>query len=192
MATEINLCTRGSMWKRLFATNLVAASANFVSGGLAAKPYLTPFAAGTNLALIDMREGGAPGAAICNSIIFRFFGNNANNLTFSARIWGIEEGSDNVITVATKSWEVTLLAQFLATLGNVNGVAGTLIAAADFEADTIATTYGATNDITLNSNATDVKQAWARLDNLGFPQIGVELDDGGSATSCNGLYRLLW
>ena len=187
-----SLASRGSLWSRLFATNVAAASANFVSGGLVARAYANPFAAGTNLALINVRESQPPGAMTPNAMQFRFFGDNAQNLTFSARIWGIEEGVGTVSTTAMHSWEPTLLAQLLVTLGNVNGVASTLIEAASFEADTISLTYGASQDAVISSNAADLKQAWAAIDIHAFPLIAVELDDGASATACNGLYRSLW
>jgi hypothetical protein len=191
MAPFATLASRGGLWRRLFASNVAAASANFVSGGLAARIGTNPFTSGTNLAILDPGGGAASGRATPNSVLFRFFGTDASNETFSARIWGIEEGVSDVVSTATRSWQPTLLAELAITLGDLAGVAGTLIVAADFEADTIALTYGASQDIVLVTT-TDVRQAWARIDFLGFPILAVEFDDGGSAASCNGLYRWVW
>lgn len=202
MSTEVNLASRGGPWKRLFDTNLPAATAAFTSGGLAARPGATPFVATAALAIIALNDipvsekpALATGESEPNSVAFRFFGNNANNCSFSARIYGITAGGGTVGTTKTQSWEATLLAELLVTFGNINGIAGTLIPAADFEADTIAITSGNTNYIQL-LNTTDVKQAWAQIDHLAFPALAVELDDavnsGTPATACNALYRFLW
>ena len=194
--SSMTLASRGSAWRRLFATNVSAANAAFVSGGLAARLHTNPFTSGTNLAVLDPRGGGVAGAEMPNSLLLRFFGTDANNESFSARVWGIELGNSLVGSTQTKSWEPTLLAQLLVTFGNLAGVAGTQIAAADFEADTIALTYGASQDIVINSPANDLRNAWARIDMLGFPQIAIEMDDavnsGAAAASCNGLFRFLW
>lgn len=202
--SERNLTSRGGPWKRLHATNVTAANAVFASGGLAPKAFATPFSAGVALGIIDLediptaeRPDFAAGSEQPNSIIFRFFGEDGNNDSFSARIWGITRGEGTVGTTATKSWEATLLTELLITLGAKTGVAGTLIeATTSFEADTIAATYGATSDLTIQSSANDLRSAWARLDHLAFPILGVEFDDsvnsGTAAAACNALYRFLW
>lgn len=201
---ERNLATRGSAWRRLFATNVLAADALFVTGGLAARPFTTPFVAAANIGIISLdqiptlaRPSFAAGEEHPNSIQFRFFGENASNDSFSARIWGITEGKDLVGSTATHSYEATLLAELLITLGSRTGVLNTLIEpTTSFEADTIATTYGATGDVVLLSPANDLKSAWARVDHTGYPIVAVEFDDavnsGTPADACNALYRFLW
>jgi len=201
---ERNLATRGSAWRRLFATNVTAADAVFVTGGLAAKPFTTPFLAAANLGIISLdqiptaeKPSFAAGEEHANSIQFRFFGEDGSNDSFSARIWGITEGKGLVGTTAIHSYEATLLAELLITLGSRTGVANTLIeATTSFEADTIAVTYGATGDVVVLSPANDLKSAWARVDHTGYPIIAVEFDDavnsGTAAAACNALYRFLW
>lgn len=200
---ETPLASRGGPWRRLHDTNITAAQGVFATGGLAAKTLGSPYAFAVTLGLIPVTEipaGAVPsfaaGEATPNSIMFRFFGDDGNNKSFSARIWGITEGIGTVLTTKNQSWEATLLGQFLITFGNINGVTGTLIDSGSFEMDTIATTYGATSDIVLNSNAADIKGSFLRLDHLAFPLIGVELDDavnaGTPATAMNALYRFLW
>ncbi len=204
MESQVNLASKGGPWKRLFATNVLAADAAFVSGGLAAKAFASPFAAAANIGIISLdniptseRPDFVSGGDTPNSIMFRFFGENASNDSFSARIWGITKGNSTVGSTKTQSWEATLLAQLLITLGNITGIAGTLIEpTTSFEADTIALTYGATQDIVLNSPANDLKGSFARIDHLAFPIIAVEFDDavntGTAADACNALYRFLW
>lgn len=204
MASQVNLASKGGPWKRLFATNVPAADAAFVSGGLAAKAFATPFAAAANIGIISLediptneRPDFVAGGDTPNSVMFRFFGEDGSNDSFSARIWGITKGNGTVGTTKTQSWEATLLAQLLITLGNITGVAGTLIEpTTSFEADTVTLTYGATQDITILSPANDLKGGFARIDHLAFPVLAVEFDEsvnsGTAAVACNALYRFLW
>jgi hypothetical protein len=57
------------------------------------------------------------------------FGTDANNETFTARLWGWQ--------LVGTLWVPTILVQFLATMGNVNGVAGTDVLNTDFFCDTL-------------------------------------------------------
>ncbi len=202
---ERNLASRGGSWQRLFTTNVTAANAAFVSGGLAAKVFTAPYLGAANLGIITLSDhlptaaepSFASGEETPNSIIFRFFGEDGSNDSFSARIWGIAEGIGTVGSTKTKSYEATLLAQLLITLGNITGIASTLIEpTTSFEADTIAVTYGATGDVVVQSSANDLKGSWARIDHLAFPILAVEFDDsvnsGTAAAACNALYRFLW
>lgn len=204
---ERNLATRCGPWKRLFDTNPLAAVCSFTSGGLAAKIGGSPFAGSLVnpvLAVITSAEDlptttdltYSSGGETPNAIQFRFFGDDANNKSFSARVFGIEQGISTVGTTKTISWEATLLAQYLITFGNINGATGTMVDAGSFEADTIVLTYGVTNDNAIQSNANDVHGAMVRLDHQGFPILAVEFDEtvnsGSAATACNGLYRWLW
>lgn len=200
--TDRASASRGGAWKRLFDSNVAAADAVF--GTIVGKKLASPFANAANFKLISLGAAIPSGVQAhqptgdeqANSIIFRFFGTDANNESFSARVWGITRGTGTVVTTETRSWEVILLAEFLVTLGNLAGVAGTQIVAADFEADTIVRTYGATEDVAVSSPTNDVRGAWARLDHLAFPLLGVEFDDavnsGAAAASCNALFRYLW
>ena len=204
MTNQVNLASKGTAWRRLFSTNVAAADAAFVSGGIAGKANGSPFAAAANIGIISLndiptseRPDFAAGSEEPNSIMLRFFGEDGSNDSFSARVWGITRGKGVVGSTPTQSWEAVLLAQFLITLGNVTGVTGTLIEpTTSFEADTIALTYGAVQDIVINSPANDLRGAYARIDNLAFPILAVEFDEsvnaGTAAAACNALYRVLW
>lgn len=200
---QMNLSSKGSFWRRLFATNVAAAAAAFDSGGVVGKVAKSPFVADANFAIISLdriptaeQPSFDPDGQQPNSIELRFFGENASNDSFSARIWGLTRGSSLVGSTATESWEATLLAELLITLGNIQGVDGTLIENASFEADTIVKTYGASEDIVICSPANDLRGAWARIDHRSFPMIGIEFDDavnsGTPADACNCLYRWVW
>ena len=204
MTNQVNLATKGTAWRRLFATNVTAADAAFVSGGIAGKANGSPFAAAANIGIISLndiptseRPDFAAGSEEPNSIMLRFFGENASNDSFSARVWGVTRGKGVVGSTPTQSWEATMLAQLLITLGNITGVAGTLIEpTTSFEADTIALVYGAVQDIVINSPANDLRGAHCRIDHLAFPILAVEFDDavnsGTAADACNALYRFFW
>ncbi len=197
MGKEVHLSSLGSPWRRLFDTSIAQASGAFLtSGGLKGRAFTSlagnglPEDTAAGLKVIDLRAEAGPGGATPNAIMFKFFGTNTSNQTFNARVWGIERGFGTVGTTKTQSWETCLLAQFGGVLGANGDAAGSLIGT-DLVADTITLTYGASQDVVISSPANDL-QAWARLDNLGFPVIGVELDDAGSAVTINGLYRLVW
>lgn len=193
MSNPVHLSSVRGPWRRLFDTNVAAATAAFVSGGLNGAKLATGIVATPSMAVIDMRGGHGPGAPVCNAIMLRLFGRNTNNQTLSARIWGIEEGIGPVGATTTRTFEATLLAQLQATLSSTaTGLDGSsLLGTSDFEADTYSLISGALADVVF-ANTTDVRGAWVRIDNLGFPQIAVELDDGGSATEINGIYGLVW
>lgn len=195
---ERTLASRGGMWRRLFASNVAAASATFVSGGLVERLIGNPFAAGSNLAIINFcdiptseKPGYASGHATPNSIMFQLFGTDDANETFSARIWGIERATGLVSTSQIETWKPTLLAEILATLSAAEGAAGLLVSANDHYVDTYAITSGAAQDIVINSN-TDVRGSNFRIDNLAHQILAIEFDDGSSAAECNGLFRPLW
>lgn len=196
--SEKTLATRGGPWKRLFDTNVAAAAAAF--GTVAGKAKGSPPASNsTGLGIISpfspLPVAGAldfaAGEAMPNAVELRFFGRNAQNLTFSARVWGYTKGIGSPGGTAVECWERVLLAQFLCTIGNIAGVASTLIEASDLEVDTISLTYGASADVSISSPANDLP-AYVRLDHQGYPILGIELDDGASATEVNALYRFLW
>jgi hypothetical protein len=196
--SEKTLATRGGPWVRLFDTNVAAAAAAF--GTVVGKAKGSPPASNsTGLAIISpfspLPVAGkldfAAGEAMPNAVELRFFGRDAANETFLARVWGFTKGIGSPGGTATECWERVLLAQFTLTLGNIAGVAGTLIEASDFEVDTITLTYGASADVSISSPANDLP-AKVRIDHQGYPILGIELDDNVSAAEVNALYRFLW
>lgn len=199
MSSQVNLSSRGGLWRRLLADNVAAATSAF--GTVVGKVKQSPFVTSSTLTIISLNnpptsekpfhaDGEEP-----NSVMFRFFGQNNQNLGFSARVWGLTKGMGYSSTTAIECWERVLLAQFLVTTGNISGVANTLIGASDFECDTIALTYGESSGIAISSPANDLP-AWARLDHLAFPYLGIEIDEsvnpGSPTTTSNILYRFLW
>ncbi len=124
------------------------------------------------------------GATTCNALLFRFWGTDTNNETFKVRIWGVAEWKDPASDVISYEW--TLLAELLCTLGNIQGTAGCMIGSSDFEVDTITLTYG--NDdvaISIVSPANDVRGAYALVDTLGHGIVVVDGDRNSSAASWN-------
>lgn len=196
---EVPLASKGGLWRRLFPSNIAAAAAAFVSGGIVPKvvdnsPDQNRFTTHATLALaaIDVAERGvAPGASVPNAAQFILFGTTTSNQTLSARVWGIAKGQGPVITTNLQVWQPMLLCEIAATLGAAEGAAGALIGASNLYADTYAITQGATSDIAI-VNGTDIRGPNFRVDIQGFDQLIVELDDGGSAVTVNGLYRFLW
>src|SRR5512139_3726977 len=157
----VTLLTMSGMWEKLKSTNFTSAAFGTIKSTLTA-----PSGDG----VIDMLNGAAPGAPVQNALLFRFFGTDANNENFNARVWGWSQER------TTGSWEAVLLAQFAVTLGNIQGTTGCAITADDFEADTIVLTYGASADSAINSPANDVRGAYARVDYQGSSKVQVEFD----------------
>lgn len=197
---ETPLASKGGMWRRLFQTNIAAAAAAFTSGGLVAKVVdntptqnrFTNHATAAIAAIDTVGQITAAGSSTPNAVQVILFGTDTSNQTLSARVWGIAKGQDAVASsgVATV-WQPFLLCEILATLSAVAGAAGHLIPASNLYADTYEITQGAASDIAI-VNGSDVRGPNFRVDIQGFDQIVVELDDGGSAATVNGIYRFLW
>lgn len=195
--SEIIPNSRGGQWRRVYATSVLAASAAFTSGGLncqsrGSRVLENLYTDSGDLKILDFRGDSGVGQSTANHILVKPFGTDTSNQTFSVRLWGIEEAEGPVATTGTHSWEATLLAEYLCTLGNVAGAAGGLVTASDLYADTITLTYGNATDNVVSSNGADLRSAWFRSDLLGHAIVAFEMDDGGSAVAVNGLYRLLW
>lgn len=196
MSSQVHLSTVGSPWKRLFDANLTQSTDGFVSGGLKSRPFASAFVPDTipvgPLAVIDLRAECGPGGPVPNFIMFRFFGTDTSNQTFSARLWGIARGQGRVGAAVIDCWMTQFIAEVLATLSaTASGGTSTLIAAADLEADTIALTNGASQDIVINNSPSDVNGASVSIDIRGFDQLAVELDAASSAVTANALYRFI-
>jgi hypothetical protein len=96
-------------------------------------------------------------------------GSDANNETFSMRVWGWSHDSNDV-------WWPTLIVEVAVTLGNIDaGDHGTNY----FMADTITRTYG-DSGTRIISAANDLS-AWICADHLGAELIEVDFDSTGAA-----------
>jgi hypothetical protein len=171
--------TSSESWKKLKSTNFTTASFDATLGrGQKTRPVAT-----ADIGLIEMLVNGvAPGAPVPDALIFRFFGvTNNNNPLFRAYGWAFED--DN------QCWEPVLLAQLSLTFGNVQGLAGCAVAAADFDVDTISLTYGDASDVAFLSNAADLRGCYFRLETMGFPLVTTHFSMNSSATSANALYK---
>lgn len=169
--------TLRSPWVKGKATNFTGASYTGIV------PTTTRPAVNANYGVIDLN---AIGSKTSNALKFKFFGTSANNQNFNIRIWG---GDECYIDPAT-SYEFVLLCELAITLGNLAGVTGTAMASTDFEADTIALTYG--NDdvaVSIVSPANDVRGASILVDTQGSGFVIVDGDRNSSAASWNYLYK---
>lgn len=174
--SSVQVDTIASSWQRLFATNSTASS--FASR---AETLTRPVHSSTQ-GIIEMSPGGGAGP---NGLMLLFFGTDANNENFNARILGW----DYSLLAGVEVWNFVVLCQFAVTLGNIAGVAGGEVSATGFVADTIALTYG--NDdvsVDITSPANDVR-AHAILDTKGCRIVEVQFDMNSSAASANCLYR---
>lgn len=182
---HMELETLRSDWVKLSATNLTTSfDANFAKSLVAINQgsSLQPPATGN---FINMNPQGSK---VTNSLLLRFFGTDTNNETLNARIWGLSPWYDKVN--AKFSWEFALLAQLAMTLGNIQGTAGCMITATDFEVDTYAVTYGAENvNVYVVSPANGLRGAHVVVDNIGFGLVAIEGDLNSSAVSWNCGYK---
>lgn len=143
----------------------------------------------TSPAVIQFGDGGPYSQ---NSLLLKLFGAGANNNTFSMRLimWTpiVDQDQNNDVTV----YDPTDLFEVQATLSStLVGLAGKVVAATDLFADTITitgTTAIANVNVTVNSPAND-RPAYILVDGLGGKLIEAIFSTGGSATSCNSLWR---
>lgn len=202
MANQISLSTRGGAWKRVFPAANTTASA-FVTDGLQGKAFPSrtmPWVSATGLRVIDTggRDGvggtgpAAPGNPTPNALGMMFFGVGASNTTANVRVWGLGEGIDLVGTTETRSIEAVQLCELALLLcNNKVGLDGTLIPTAGVYVDTITLTTGASQDVVISNQGSDLRGAHCRVDIIGFQTLAVEMHVG-TATSINGLFRFIW
>lgn len=169
----MNLTTARHPWRKLKATN-------FTDNGFAARQSTLTRPSG-NYVVYDLPDGTQTSL---NTLLLRPFGTATNNNTFSIRVLGWDK------ELTTGSWEFQILCELACTLGNIQGTASCAIAAADFEADTIAVTYGNANvSVEAVSPANDVRGAVARIDTYGAQIVECLFTTGGVATSMNVLWK---
>ncbi len=170
------LQTLSGDWQKLKATNFT--SADF---GTLKSTTTEP----TGDGVIDMANKSG---ATQNGIRIKPFGTDANNETFSMRVWGW----DRILLGGIYVWENILICEVACTLGNLAGAALCAITASDFEVDTITlTTPAASTSIYIHTQAVaDVRGAFLFADTFGSRLVQIEFDMGTGA-SANALVRSL-
>lgn len=169
--------TQSGPWTKAKATNFTSSFATLRS--TLTKPVIGD-------AIIAMAHSEA-GGIIANNLLIRPFGTDTNNNTFKLCVVGWDRC---LVAAGVYSWEMILLAELLCTFGNIQGATGCAIAAADFEVDTIALTYG-NDDVSIDivSPANDVRGASFAIDCKGCQIVQVDGDLNASAASWNFLYK---
>lgn len=130
------------------------------------------------------------GSQVPNVMLASFFGEGANNSTFSARLVGWRPtGEENRETML---WIPVTVVAFTLTLSSTPvGVSGKVIDSNQLFADTIALVDG-NDDVSVDIvSPEDDTIAHAVIDLKGFRKVEWTFATGGSATSCNALYSLL-
>lgn len=199
MSAEVAMMTRAGPWRKL-------RSVNETSNGYVSKiPRATsPFTAAglngdagtaTGASVIQLTNGVIGGQAQSGAE-FLFYGVGANNTTFSARIIGwsaLTTSGLSPVNPETQVWIPVVLVEVQCTLSSTPiGLAGRAIVATELFADTITlvgTTGVAGLDMSITSPANDTI-ARVFVDLWGHTELEVQFTTGGSATSCNGLFRL--
>lgn len=149
-------------------------------------------AAQTTLAINKLGLGN--GGVVQNGCQAVFYAVGADNVTFSARCysWVPIVVTDNTLLV---QWVPVLLCQVALTASTITGVAGSPVAGTERYADTITLTIGNANISieTLSPGTTTANSGIAHLlmDFKGPTLVMWTFDTGGSATSCNGLFKTL-
>lgn len=149
----------------------------------------------TGPSVINFRNSPNPSMPVQNGIQLLFYGVGANDNTFSCRILGWANMCNdraNVFADSAQIWIPVVLAEVAVTLSSTPvGLAGANILATELFADTITIT-GTTANPGINCNiVSPANNTIARmfLDAEGYQYIEAQFTTGGSATSCNGLYK---
>ena len=180
--------TRVCDWSRLRTVNTTATAftARSMSRNITnlIKPSLGTVASQvTSPAIIDM-AGSANESS--NFLMFQPFAIGSDNNTLTMRVIGWRKLQDGDLSL--DSWIATLLGQFACVISSTLpgiGTTGPLLAT-ELMADTITTTYGASDRISLSSPANDLP-ANLVIDVSGFRLVEVQFITDGSSTSCNSL-----
>lgn len=133
--------------------------------------------------LYDSGLGIAVNGRVPKRLLVIPFGGNADDETFSQRVWGWSR------TVGAGLWVPQLLAELAVTLGNISGAA---IGANMLMADTVVVTYGITDEKTLGVSimapANNVPAA-AWIDLRGCEKIEFDFDLTGTGDAANCFWR---
>lgn len=199
MSDAIEIMTRSSPWRKLRGTNYATSGYPTTASTRTAPSLETDQTGGstaTSRNAIQLTTDNYGGQTL-NSIVILPYGIGSSTNTFSMRVIGwapmVSFGGSSV-TDTTNLWIPTPLGDFLCTLNSgQTGLAGAAILNTELFCDTIAVTgttanQGVNCDVNSPGNAT---MATVLVDIKGHPWVEVLFATGGSATSCNGLFRLL-
>jgi hypothetical protein len=169
------LYTANTDFRKVLATNSTASA-------YAAKADVVtlPSSAG----YVDL-SSGSPVDYVPNTVLFKFFGTDADNETGSVRVYGVRtcRNSSNEIL----SYTHVLLGEWAFILSALTGVAAGVVVASEFYADTITRTTGIENVADQILSPTSDEPAHLLMDTKGHSLLFVELIVGTSA-SVNALY----
>lgn len=159
-------------------TELLAANSTATS--FTANAATTTEPTGTGIVTLSRVNG-----RVHDNVLLVFFGTDANNETFDARVTGWSK-------VGTL-WVPVVLAEFECILGAGVGVSGASVADTDFFVDTIAIDAafsGLSGTAVQVCSPTGDQVAHVLMDMKGFAKMEVEFDlTGGASANC--LYKLL-
>lgn len=205
MSDAIEIMTRSSPWRKLRGTNYATNGYPATAPTQTAPSLETDQAAGstaTSRNAIQLTTDNRGGQTL-NSILIVPYGIGSSTNTFNMRVIGwsplVSFGGSSVVDPGTNTspnqiWVPLPLAEFICTLNSgQTGIAGAAILNTELFCDTIAlvgTTGNQGVNCDVNSPANGTIGS-VLVDIKGHPWIEVIFTTGGSATSCNGLFRLL-
>jgi hypothetical protein len=138
----------------------------------------------TSAGYINLASGSA-GDYTPNSVLFKFYGTNSDNQTGNCRVYGLRPCQDST---GTLSYTHVLLGEWAFTLSAaLTGVAGGLVGASEYYADTVTRTYGIENVSDQLLSPTGDVPAQVLMDAKGHSVLFVEFKVG-TATNLNALY----
>lgn len=196
---DVLINTLSTPWRKVRNTN--ETSNGYVSKiPRATDPWVSAGVTGdadtaTGASVINLLNSQNKSMPIQNGISLLFYGIGSNNNTFSARVLGWSNvGTDraDVVTDDMQIWIPVVLVEVAVTLSSTPvGLAGKAVLNTELFADTITIT-GTTANAGVNVNVVSpANDTIARmfLDCEGQQYIEVQFTTGGSATSCNALYK---
>lgn len=162
------LYTKAEPYRRVLATNGTASA----------------FAARTDSLTLPTTAGYIT-VPPCNTMLLKPYGTDADNETGSVRVYGVKAIQGSGAT----SYTHVLLGEWAFTLSStLTGVAGGVVVATEYYADTITRTVGIENVADQVLSPTGDEPAHILVDCKGHTNLFVELITGGSAASVNALY----
>lgn len=184
------LLTQAAVWRK-------ARSVNYATNGFrtiiptATDPRGTG-ATDTGASAIDIENLGT-GAAVQNSVFVKPYAIGNDDVTFSIRTW-IWTPTAPVPSVpgsnTTILFDPTMLCELSCIASTVVGVAGRDVLNTERFADTMTLTAGNSNvSVEFLSNTSNLA-GWFRVDIMGPFWLDFDFTTGGSATSCNCLWRM--
>lgn len=177
---EVALQTHPNAYRRVLATNNTSSAFTAKTDTTTAPPAANGESAG---GYIDLRAGSA-GNMAPNTVLIKPYGTDADNETGSVRVYGVKE----IRSGSTTSYTHVLLGEWAFTLSStLTGVAGGVVVATEYYADTITRTVGVENVADQVLSPTSDEPAHILVDCKGHTALLVELIVG-TATSVNALY----